>query len=280
MNRNRPRHVSPTVIIIAATLLVFSVVNVITRLMKVNPANDWDILIFSQNWPLSVCHKWHDRINGSCTYPNDKTLWTIHGIWPTKIGTKGPLFCNKSRPFNIEEIYGLLPELNSRWTPVENHQNNNSFWRHEWEKHGTCAAVLPSLSNEFKFFEQGLTWSKEFNVKNIFEKRGILPRAQPYNSHDLWNTIKDITGRNPRISCYTSHGISYLYEVQICFDKRFSLIHCDGSSVNADLIACPRGKDVYYLGTDSPHPDKYYIPVDHPLITVLKSVQLLQWITW
>ncbi len=29
----------------------------------------------------------------------------------------------------------------------------NSLWTHEWEKHGTCAAQLPALSSEEKYFQ-------------------------------------------------------------------------------------------------------------------------------
>jgi len=38
------------------------------------------------------------------------------------------------------------------------------LWRkHEWEKHGTCAMMLPSLNSELKYFSAGLSLSAEFN---------------------------------------------------------------------------------------------------------------------
>lgn len=45
-------------------------------------SKSWDLLIFTQSWPKSVCYTWKaHNASHSCYYPSQKNLWTIHGIW-------------------------------------------------------------------------------------------------------------------------------------------------------------------------------------------------------
>ena len=77
-------------------------------------------------------------------FPDSAKLWTIHGIWPTQNHKIGPLFCNRTDKFDVKKIEGLLPELRSKWTDVRAGGGDEyNFWKHEWEKHGTCAEQLP-----------------------------------------------------------------------------------------------------------------------------------------
>lgn len=44
-----------------------------------NKTHDWDILIFTQHWPLTVCLQWKESLpQHSCILRN---IWTVHGIW-------------------------------------------------------------------------------------------------------------------------------------------------------------------------------------------------------
>lgn len=44
-----------------------------------NKTHDWDILILTQHWPLTVCLQWKESLpQHSC---NLKNFWTVHGIW-------------------------------------------------------------------------------------------------------------------------------------------------------------------------------------------------------
>ena len=81
-------------------------------------------------------------------FPDSARLWTIHGIWPTSNHKIGPLFCNRTDKFDPEKIRPLLPELRSKCTDVRVGGDEFNFWKHEWEKHGTCAEQLPRY---FKF---------------------------------------------------------------------------------------------------------------------------------
>lgn len=41
-----------------------------------------------------------------------------------------------------------------------------NFWnrKHEWEKHGSCAITLESLSNELHYFKAGLLFNDEYDI--------------------------------------------------------------------------------------------------------------------
>lgn len=101
---------------------------------------------------------------------SDADGWTVHGIWPTKDGEIGPLYCNHTSKFNPDLVEPLMSELEVHWTNVHQNSDRYGFWKHEWEKHGTCAAVLHPLDNEYKFFKQG-----EFN-------HYVLHKDIPYTS--------------------------------------------------------------------------------------------------
>ena len=44
--------------------------------------------------------------------------------------------------------------------------------KHEWEKHGTCAMVLPALGNELRYFKEGLNLRATFDLVTY-----VLPYA-------------------------------------------------------------------------------------------------------
>jgi len=44
--------------------------------------NKWDILIFTQTWPKTLCYTWkHQNASHLCNFPSQENLWTVHGIW-------------------------------------------------------------------------------------------------------------------------------------------------------------------------------------------------------
>ena len=94
----------------------------------------------------------------------DRKNWTVHGIWPTKPGKKGPFDCDHSKPYNHGLIEPILPNLRLHWTNVRANTDEDNFWKHEWNKHGTCAMVLEPMDNELKYFSKG---TKQFLTEII-----------------------------------------------------------------------------------------------------------------
>lgn len=49
---------------------------------KSSQTNSWDILIFTQTWPYTLCYSWKlENASHTCNMPPVKDLWSIHGIW-------------------------------------------------------------------------------------------------------------------------------------------------------------------------------------------------------
>uniref|UniRef100_A0A1B6I0C2 Uncharacterized protein n=1 Tax=Homalodisca liturata TaxID=320908 RepID=A0A1B6I0C2_9HEMI len=252
--------------------------------------HEWDVLIFTQHWPNTVCMTWEEKnpSNNSCRLPKEKDIWTIHGIWPTKLGTIGPLYCNSSYHFNATQLASIESNLTEYWIDVEVPQPANSFWKHEWLKHGTCCSALPNMSTELKYFKAGLEWLDKYNMKNVLDKAGLYPDTN--TSTDLttiWLGIKTGLGVNPSIHCIHDKktGQYYLQEIRICFDKSLQLTDCDGIRSRRmfrwqPLGNCPNEKPIFYPSTIPPRSRKPLPPPpDNSVISLLKVIQFVMWLT-
>ena len=162
--------------------------------------NDFDVVIFTQHWPQTVCYTWKEKsAKHECLLPSDEE-WSIHGIWPTRYHVIGPLFCNSSLPFNIEALAPLEQELEVKWIDVEKGTKHHLFWVHEWEKHGTCAAVLEPLNTEFKYFKEGLTLLDTYDMKHVLAKTNIMP-GQSYDVQTILDGVAKILGKRCQVNC-------------------------------------------------------------------------------
>ncbi|XP_025405932.1 uncharacterized protein LOC112680138 isoform X2 [Sipha flava] len=218
---------------------------------------EWDMLIFSQSWPYTFCHTWTVNSNThTCNLPANRNQWTIHGIWPTKIGTDGPSFCNNHSSFRLDLLDKIIPELHNRWTEIKGSKTwtkkqEGGLWKHEWMKHGTCAQSLPALNSELKYFKQGLDWSKQYQLSELLSKGGIKPGGT-YPVNQFWLTLKTGLGKNPRIDCYTDKDSKKVYidEVRLCFHKTLALIDCDTfrRNNNKPYTNCPLNQEIHYIG--------------------------------
>lgn len=253
-----------------------------------NSDNDWDILVFTQRWPVTVCHAWQEKDSkNGCALPILRNIWTVHGIWPTKLGTKGPNFCNKTWNFDPLALLPLEQQLNIYWLNIEKNTPHFSLWEHEWEKHGTCAALLPAFDNEAKFFQQGLDWIGKYDMKTVLAKGGIVPnKSQGYSAEDIFYTIKSVLKKNPVVECVSNKKTgTFVSEIQICFDKNLTLTDCDGTRdpnlhiAGPVLTNCSPNKLVMY-------PDVVPVPTSSENETSIpwqlnfyRFLQFLIWIT-
>lgn len=73
--------------------------------------------------------------------------WTVHGLWPDNCDGTYESYCDTSRSYtNITQILqaagkiDLLAYMNTYWKDMNG--DDESFWEHEWNKHGTCISTL------------------------------------------------------------------------------------------------------------------------------------------
>ncbi|KAI8422780.1 hypothetical protein MSG28_006525 [Choristoneura fumiferana] len=170
---------------------------------KVWKDNNWDLLIYTQEWPTTACNEWKEKNpSHKCSMPSQGNTWSVHGIWPTKYGSMGPFFCNSSAHFDPEAIKPIEKELTEHWTNIDYGTSTYSFWAHEWTKHGTCAAILDAFNSEFKYFSKGLEYLNTYNLSTILSEADIVPSvSKTYDVVDIVNALRVRLGVNPVVEC-------------------------------------------------------------------------------
>lgn len=159
-------------------------------------------MIFTQQWPLTACFLWKNSSDThSCSLPKHN-MWTIHGIWPTKYNSVGPQFCNTSLKFNPSALRSIENELKENWLDIHKESKPNSFWKHEWDKHGTCAITVKALNNEFNYFEAGLKLLEKYNMIDVLAKANILP-GKRYMVQNILMRLQKVLKKRGQIMCVT-----------------------------------------------------------------------------
>ncbi|XP_041420482.1 ribonuclease T2-like isoform X1 [Xenopus laevis] len=216
---------------------------------KLRHHQEWKKLVLTHHWPATVCEM--DQMH--CKNP--PKYWTLHGLWPDRAQT-----CNTSWPFDFTQIQDILVEMNQYW-PDLLHPNKSQLWRHEWQKHGTCAASLECLNTQLKYFSKGLELYKQVDLNSVLEKSGIIPSTSYYQMKDIENALKGFYGVVPKIQCLSprqGETVQTLGQIEICFTKEFQLRNCTESvdnlndaltawkSYNEDLHVCDTSANTLY----------------------------------
>lgn len=186
---------------------------------RVRDGHEWKKLIMVHHWPATVCME----AANDCHNPPD--YWTIHGLWPDRAEA-----CNRSWHFNFEEIKGLLPDLKLYWPDVLHSSNSSQFWKHEWDKHGTCAAQLDILNSERKYFGASLDLFKTLDLNSMLRKLGIVPSVNYYQVADIEDALASVYGVLPKIQCLPSkqqgEAVQTVGQIELCLTKDLHLRNC------------------------------------------------------
>ncbi|XP_076355401.1 ribonuclease Oy-like isoform X2 [Tachypleus tridentatus] len=204
-----------------------------------------DYLMFVQDWPPTVCL--HSSKTIACEEPPKKNSWVIHGLWPSSFNLRIPRFCNSRKHFNLTEIQGIVPELEKEWPDLFVKRKPSSFWKYEWEKHGTCAAVVPDFNSQKDYFSMALKLKFHYDLSKAFIKGGITPsREQPYMLGNITNILKTWLKVKVDVKCQTTKLFKYplLHSVRMCMNINFTLIDCPAS-----VRQC-KANSVLYLPTE------------------------------
>ena len=79
--------------------------------------------------------------------------YSIHGLWPQEGVHKWRACPKGGHTFDIERLHGLLSQLHADWHSSRG--TDEHFWKHEWEKHGSCMQEQIGI-DEFTFFNTTL----------------------------------------------------------------------------------------------------------------------------
>ncbi|KAH7101326.1 ribonuclease T2 [Auriculariales sp. MPI-PUGE-AT-0066] len=176
------------------------------------------------------------------TGPSDS--WTVHGLWPDHCDGTFDANCDSSRErtgiADLLESQGAqdtLSFMKTFWK--DNHGNDETFWEHEWNKHGTCLSTLepsclPSGSADgadtVVYFQRVVELFKTVPTYQWLSEQGIEPStSKTYTSAQISDALKAASGHIPRISCDGSN----LNEVWWYF-------YVQGSVIDGDFVALDR----------------------------------------
>ncbi|XP_048391751.1 ribonuclease T2 isoform X1 [Stegostoma tigrinum] len=216
--------------------------------------HSWNILILSQHWPQTVCL----MVSETCKVPQNIDYWTVHGLWP-----KRDEMCNNSWHFEIQNVMDILSEL-KLWWPDVLHPNSTQLWKHEWQKHGTCAATLQSLDTQNKYFSKALDLYHKINLNSVLKKLDILPSSKYYTLEMIENALVSVYGVTPKIQCLKGSSAQILGQIELCFTKEFEPLNCthdvSGTNVTKDNKQSATSLNFSECELDQ---QIYYPPIEH-----------------
>ncbi|KAJ9603564.1 Ribonuclease T2 precursor (RNase T2) [Cladophialophora chaetospira] len=145
------------------------------------------------------------------------TSWTIHGLWPDLCSGGFDQFCDAARSHSdirgvlsralndsasdAQSVHELLDFMSTYWLAYDG--NDENFWSHEWNKHGTCISTLePSCYPErdsstvmrhhhldvLDYFVHTTSLYRTLDTFSILAEAGILP------AHDKRYTLTELEG--------------------------------------------------------------------------------------
>uniref|UniRef100_A0A7S0RVF5 Uncharacterized protein n=1 Tax=Pyramimonas obovata TaxID=1411642 RepID=A0A7S0RVF5_9CHLO len=236
--------------------------------VSARPYEPWDYMMLVQQWPVELCEM--SGRSHNCVLPPKG--WTIHGLWPDYDPSKPhtaryPQYCDNTIKFTESKVADLETKLDSYWPNCFLDTPHTDLWKHEFEKHGTCAMESPKISDEHDYFSTALKLREEIDFGAMFEKAGIVPSASAtYTLEQVVAAVKEEVGFEPWLECSHSRGKQGLWQVGLCIDKStLSPIACDQQTLAKGT--CSSRTPLRYLpmpartdGEIVPQPDEQSAP--------------------
>ena len=92
-------------------------------------------------------------------------FYSIHGLWPQYSLNSYPTFCRPVN-FSVDKLESIMDKLNKYWDSTKD--KNKDFWKHEYEKHGSCMFYAMS---EFDYFNKIVELYEYALINNIIKKK-------------------------------------------------------------------------------------------------------------
>lgn len=195
--------------------------------------------------------------------------WTVHGLWPDNCDGTYEQFCAPDREFkNITAVLAAaspdtLAYMQTYWK--DQNGNDESFWEHEYNKHGTCISTLdPKCYSDHKpgdevvdFFTTSVKLFKTLPSYDWLSQAGIVPStSKTYTLADIQAALsKNHGGHKVIVNCNSKKELNELW---YHYNAVGSVV--TGTFVPADPVGSPStcpATGIKYLpksGSSSPQP--------------------------
>ena len=181
-----------------------------------------DLYVFAYTLEAQFCYGETDY--PGCETPEDYWLnhFTIHGLWPQYSTGGYPSDCT-DEPFNstVLDVIGM-DTFNTYWPNVKSAPTDSdydSFWEHEWTKHGTCSGL-----SQYDYFNDSFNLIKQLGTPDYVSNNA---GGDAINS----NGVRLTFGGAAKASLQCSSSI-YINGVYTCWSRN------EDGSPNAQ-VECP-----------------------------------------
>eukprot|EP01099_Mayorella_cantabrigiensis_P002074 TRINITY_DN1912_c0_g1_i2.p1 TRINITY_DN1912_c0_g1~~TRINITY_DN1912_c0_g1_i2.p1 ORF type:complete len:241 (-),score=26.18 TRINITY_DN1912_c0_g1_i2:145-837(-) len=212
-------------------------------LSSANSQPTWDYALYVNSWAATEC-----LFHNPCSVPSYVETWVIHGLWPNYNNGSWPQYCNSSYPFVFSEVQDLSSQLYVEWPDL--YENGTDFWKHEWEKHGTCAMQSTVIDDEHDYFLLTLSlFEKQFLFGKWLTDAGIIPSwDQFYTLSEISEAITAGLGGEIKVSMscktYGSPSKWLLDQIYVCVsDPDYKPFNCPQNIYDSNY--CPSNTPIY-----------------------------------
>ena len=122
----------------------------------------------------------------------------------SKDGSQGPFFCNSTWVFDPNGVKAIREELLQEWPNIHGSDTEDSLWKHEWEKHGTCAALDKHFSSDEN---PGPKDSDPFSAKCLFALKSLSEHFQS----KIIQKVKEVTWASTDVAIKASSPLPSIY---------------------------------------------------------------------
>lgn len=195
---------------------------------------EFDYFTFSLQWPVTFCRLHKAR----CNISSVPDIWTIHGLWPSNYKGANPRHC--SSVFNASQIpQNAIEDLNQKWPNLNLSSTNEQFWSTQWKVHGSCAESVPGVQNISQYFTKAVELANTYNIKEILRTSHVTD-GNNYTISSIQDALIQNTTRLSNITWSRAKcAMNWLFEIRICFDKRFGVINCPRVSNSTQELIYP-----------------------------------------
>lgn len=102
------------------------------------------------------------------------------------------------------------------------------------------------------FSLSALELKKGLKPEELLARKGVKPGSK-YTFKEIFDALSAELGKRPSIQCMTEEKTQkkILTRINLCFDKRFNLIDCDGVKGGLNQF-CPRNaKEIWYPASET-----------------------------
>lgn len=198
---------------------------------------NYDYLLLAIQWAPGICSQ------KQCSHPLP-TRWTLHGLWPTFDDSQpSPENCGEGS-CSLDPLSGHLEsEMKEKW-PNLFQRGDESFWKYEYCKHGTCCTDI--LSKPSDYFKAALKLLDIVSMNEVLGAAGITPNSGKSHSFlSMNNAVSEVLKvKNVRYVCTTAGEKQFLTEIRLCVNRSLRLMVCPSKDTGR---TCDKSKHFYLL---------------------------------